>query len=257
MITLTSSDAAVVVDPAAGGRVASIEVYGRELLVGREFSDDPLAWGCYPMVPFAGRIDHGLIEFEGSRFELPTTMGHHAIHGYGFVNEWTPVGTAEIEWLFSDPWPWLGQVTQRFSLGETALVMEMEVIAGERQPVSFGWHPWFSRVTEPDDDVTLEFDAADMYELDDEIPTGRMIDPDPGPWDNCFTGVAAAPILRWPDLELELTASTDHWVVYSQPEHAICVEPQTGPPNDVNFAPLILEAGESKAMTFTLTWRRI
>ena len=52
-----------------------------------------------------------------------------------------------------------------------------------------------------------------------------------------------------------LASSADHWVVYDEPSHALCVEPQTGPPNDVNDDPQVLDEGESRTIDFALTFR--
>jgi aldose 1-epimerase len=41
--------------------------------------------------------------------------------------------------------------------------------------------------------------------------------------------------LTWPGaLAVTLTSTCSHVVLYDQPRHAICVEPQTGPPDALN-----------------------
>ena len=81
----------------------------------------------------------------------------------------------------------------------------------------------------------------------------------PGPWDDCFTGVHGDPRLVWPGrVELVLSSSCDHWVVYDQRDHAVCVEPQTAPPDFVNLpAPHVVEPGEPLMATMTWRWRTI
>ena len=54
-IRLGDDRLAVTVAPGQGARLASLVVAGHERLVTR--GDDPLGWGAYPMVPFAGRLD--------------------------------------------------------------------------------------------------------------------------------------------------------------------------------------------------------
>lgn len=56
--------AALRLDPANGGRIASLEVDGVELLAPRQGSDW-LRWGCYPMVPWAGRSTNRIAEDPG------------------------------------------------------------------------------------------------------------------------------------------------------------------------------------------------
>ena len=250
-LQLQTEDANAVIDPGNGGRLASLTIGGDEILVGMH--DDPLQWGCYPMVPFAGRIRQGILDFDGVRHQLPPNLGHHAIHGYGFVSAWEPVDGDTIEWEFAEPWPFRGRARQRFVLRPGSLRIEMTVDADDRQPITIGWHPWFLRHVGGVDAV-LGFAAAAMYELDDEIPTGRLIEPSPRPWDNCFTGLTAGPRLEWGALAGALRSSAGYWVVYDEPAHALCVEPQSGPPNEVNSGPRVLEAGESTRLEFTIDW---
>ena len=98
-----------------------------------------------------------------------------------------------------------------------------------------------------------------MYERDDRhLPTGRLVPPGPRPWDDCVTGMRADPILRWPEaLELRLTSTCDSWVIYDEPDHAVCVEPQTGPPDEFNRSPVIAAPGRPLRAGFTLAWREL
>lgn len=250
-LELRSATARAVIDTDRGGRLASLEIDGKEILV--SVGDDPLQWGCYPMVPFAGRIRAGEFDFDGVHHRLPPNLGRHAIHGYGFVSPWRKVTSDTIEWEFTDPWPFRGRARQSFALGPSSLRMQMTVDADDRQPITIGWHPWFLRMVGLDE-VELTFGADAMYELVDEIPTGELVPPGPGPWDNCFTRLTQGPRLRWGELAVDLRSSADHWVVYDQPAHALCVEPQSGPPNEVNSGPRVLEAGASARLDFTIDW---
>ena len=54
---LKAGRAHIRLDPAHGGRLASLQIDGREVLVTE--SDDPRGWGAYPMVPWAGRVRSG------------------------------------------------------------------------------------------------------------------------------------------------------------------------------------------------------
>jgi aldose 1-epimerase len=61
----------------------------------------------------------------------------------------------------------------------------------------------------------------------------------------------------WPGLlEVALAASVTHWVYYDQPAHAVCVEPQTAPPDALNLGGAVLEPGGSLGATFNWAWRR-
>jgi galactose mutarotase-like enzyme len=123
-------------------------------------------------------------------------------------------------------------------------------------PASLGWHPWFRRRLSRGAPVEISFAAREMYVRDaDGIPTGERVPPPPGPWDDCFTQVAEPPSLLWPGaLRVTLEASVDHWVVYDEPEHAVCVEPQTGPPDALNLEPRIVAPERPLVATARLAW---
>ena len=175
------------------------------------------------------------------------------------MQQWTQVDENQIAADLGPDWPLGGSVTQTFALADDALDITLSVIAGDHQmPAMVGWHPWFRRrlLQEPSSSAQLSFDAGTMYELDDVmIPTGTKIEPSDGPWDSCFTDVTQPLSVTWPGvLRLDLTSSCDHWVVYDQPEHAVCVEPQSDAPDAFNRSPTTLEPGQSLTETFRLAW---
>ena len=87
-LVLASGPARLSVSPADGGRFSSLVVDGHELLVTEGYG--PIRWGCYPMVPFAGRIREGRFTFRGRAVELPRNLPPHAIHGTVFERPWAP-----------------------------------------------------------------------------------------------------------------------------------------------------------------------
>ena len=96
-----------------------------------------------------------------------------------------------------------------------------------------------------------------MYERDAEgIPSGRLVAPPAPPYDDCFCQVVRGPELLWPGaISLRLESSADHWVVYDEPAHAICVEPQTGPPDALNIAPALVRPDAPLQLTLSMRWR--
>lgn len=262
-VGLRAGPAEVQIDPGRGGRLSALRIDGHPLL----FSARSMAlqWGSYPMVPWAGRVADGRFHFAGQLHELPTNLPPHSAHGVGFTSSWVVVdqsrSTVQLELELAKPWPFGGQVVQRFELGPESLLIELSVNAGEvAMPMMAGWHPWFNRFIGGRDgspvEAELRFGATSMYELDDRaIPTGRLVPPPAGPWDNCFTGVEQDPVLSWPGLvELRLSSSCDHWVVYDQPGHAVCVEPQSDAPDAFNRSPTVLAAGDRLDAWFRLDW---
>jgi aldose 1-epimerase len=245
-IVLTCARATVTIDPDAGGRVASCVLDGRELLV--TGPGEAMAWGSYPMVPYAGRIGHGRFAFNGGDYQLDINLAPHAIHGTGFTSGWEHDADVLVH-RFDERWPFAGTARQRFELDDAGLTCHLEVEADEPQPVTIGWHPWFRRPAE------LTFDATTMYERDgDHLPTGRTHSVTPRPWDDCFTGVRQPVALAWPDgPRIEITSDCDHWVIYD-PDHAICVEPQSGPPDAVNLAPQVVVPGQPLRRWMRWSW---
>ena len=244
--------ARVVIDKAAGGRIASLQIDGVDMLVDRH--DDPVMWGCYPMVPFAGRVRHGEFTFAGTDYALPKNFGDHAMHGFGFTRPWTQIDDDAIGLEFGELWPFAGRVQQHFGLRDTALTLTMTATADQPQPMMLGWHPWFRKSTTAGD-AELSFAPTAMFERgDDGLPTGEIIEPPARPWDDCFVGARQPPSLTWGDLHLELRSDASHWVVFDELDHAICVEPQTGPPNAINANPTVLDAGEQLVLTLSMNW---
>ena len=250
-------DVQLTVDPVHGGRVAGLRIDGRDVLVGPDPSsppgDQPMLWGSFPMAPWAGRVRHGRYTFDGAEHRLDVDLPPHAIHGTTYTREWTVdlVDATDVELSIELAWELGGTAHQRIALAGDGLRCELSVRAGDRaMPAEVGWHPWFAR---PD---SLDVQPTAMYRRDAEgIPDGTLVEPAPPPWDDCFTGIDHA-VLRWggePALALEVTSDCDHWVLYTEPEHAVCVEPQSGPPDAFTIRPRRLEPGE--VLTRTMWWR--
>jgi aldose 1-epimerase len=251
VVELRCERATVTLAPELGGRIASIVVDGRELLVAGDASSHPMMWGCFPMVPFAGRIRRGRFRYEARSIHLPVNFDPHAIHGTGYDAAWSVQGDGTLVHQFPDTWPFGGHAVQRFELDEDGLTCTIEVHA-DRQPMPAmaGWHPWYRRPVE------LTFAAGQMYERDaDHMPSGALVTPTPRPWDDCFTDVDQPVVLAFEDgPTVAITSSCDHWVVYDMPDNAICVEPQTGPPDQFNLAKPVAEPGESLTAWMRLAW---
>ncbi|MEP1125784.1 MAG: aldose epimerase [Ilumatobacter sp.] len=290
-VELSAGDARMVVVPAAGGRIRQISVAGVDLLA--EASDhDPHSthWGSFPMAPWAGRIRNGRFDFLGISHTLdlnhqdgdgtgggtlsppvPATPGtlptqdrdRHAIHGTTFAREWTvasadgnriamscelvdPLGVDSLGWSLA------GRADQVITLAPDHVALWMRVAATDEVfPASIGWHPWFAK---PD---RMDFDPVAMYEQDSAgIPTGRLVTPPAGPWDDCF--VNHHPIVlhyeRATAATVTVSSPVDHWVVYDRPDRATCIEPQTGPPDAPTIRPKVVAPGAPLGITMKIGW---
>lgn len=270
-IALRAENVEAVLDPAAGGRIASIRVDGLELLVTE--GPGPVAWGCYPMVPWAGRVRDGVLRWRGEEHRLPTdVLPPHAIHGTLLETAWQVVDAGpDAATLAADlaaPWPFGGRAIHRVALSPDSLRAELEVQGGDRpMPAIVGWHPWFPRVLRDGtgaavgEPVVVDLDAGAMLHRGaDGIPDGAMVRPiPPGPWDDCFVDLAAAPGVHWPGaLEVRIASDAPWWVVYTENPTGVCVEPQTGPPNGLNTAEhAVVAPGVPLVASMAVRWRRL
>ncbi len=252
---LTADGVSVRIDLEAGGRLASLRVRDHELLV-TDRSAGLYGWGCYPMVPWAGRVRRGRFRFADRDVTLPLGMPPHSIHGIGVELPWTRTSSTTWERTLHDPWPFGGRAVQSADLTDERLVLELSVEAERAMPAMVGWHPWFRRRLDDGVSVALRFAADAMLVRDDDgIPTGATVPPPPGPWDDCFSGVGQPVGLTWGDeLSLELRSTCDHWVAYTEPDHAVCVEPQSGPPDAFNLAPQVVQPGTPLTHRFEIRW---
>jgi len=244
-IELSARDERVVVDEMVGGRLASLVIAGQQRLV--EPVDDPLLWGVYPMIPWAGRVANARIAEPA--VALRPNDGPHAMHGVTYDLPWTvdrSAGNAVelLRELPTDRWPLGGIAAQRITLAQGRLELEIQVqAAGRAMPVAVGWHPWFRRPARGD--MAVHVDSDRVLEVTRElIPTGgvksvgRKIDLRRGPQlgrrrlDHTYIDVRQPVKVCWPDLELTMElphrAST---VVVHTPERGVCVEPQTAWPD--------------------------
>jgi aldose 1-epimerase len=259
LLELDAGVAHLEVLPHAGGRISRLAVAGIELL-----RSDPtpttLLWGCYPMVPWAGRVRHGRFEFDGTEFRLPLDAPPHAIHGTGHLAAWevTDAGRDHCELRCTLDWPLGGTAHQHIVLRPDGVTLLLSVLATERMPAVVGWHPCFH----PPRTADLRFGR--MYRRDDEgIAVAELVDVPDHPWDDCFVEPVAPPSLTFthPDgrpehgLTVTLTSDCDHWVVFDELPVALCVEPQSAPPDACNLGSAhVLGPGDLLQRRFDLHW---
>jgi aldose 1-epimerase len=257
LVRIARGALAVDIAPAAGGRVAQITYDGVPWLVGHDSQNEAMiAWGSYPMLPWAGRIRHGQFHFLGQHHQLPLNLGGHAIHGVGFGLPWQIEEQAAAHVSLSlqlpedERWPFGGTAQQRIDIGENQLRMALMVTAGAQpMPATIGWHPWFRK---PD---RLDFEPSRIYPRDGEGIASLPLAPPPrGPWDDCFLNDKPV-LLHRHGQSVRLTSDCKHWVVYDETAHATCVEPQSGPPDAFNLAPTeYLSPGASISACFLMEW---
>ncbi|NGO81851.1 aldose 1-epimerase [Streptomyces sp. YC504] len=259
-IRLVAGGTELTVQGGNGCRIGSLRIDGTEVLRQGDH------YGSFPMVPWCGRTENGRFLSGGESYQLPITDPPHAIHGTVRDVPWRLARSSANEAAFTydltEPWPWNGRVTQLFELSEDSVTITMGIETyGDSFPAQIGWHPWFKRhLREGGAEARIDFDAAWQEERGENyLPTGKRIDPRPSPWDDCFgmpDGVDVT--VTWAD-ELELRVqSREQWVViFDHQQEAVCVEPQTGPPNGLNTHPRLVTPIDPLEASTTWSWRRL
>lgn len=257
MIELVDGRATARVDETCGARVADLVVAGVGVLVtGDASSDDPLDWGIYPMVPFAGRLRRGELPWRGDVHRLPLRRPPHAIHGTVLDVAWEveqhTASSCSLTTPLVAPWPFAGRVVHDVMLHDGGLDLRLTVHAEVDMPVQIGWHPWFRKPAH------THFPFTTVHPRDESGIADPMARPITGVrWgdvDDCFGDLDGLLTIDVEGLELTLRSSCTHWVVYDRPAHATCVEPQSGPPDILAVDPTVVPAGHSRHETFTVSW---
>jgi aldose 1-epimerase len=282
MIVLDAGDARLTIDEERGARIRSMTIGDRSIILGPpDDSNVGIRWGSYLMTPWAGRIAGGLLDWDGTSYQLPQRDGANAIHGLVYERRWrvetVTAGSIELSTSLAEAgWPFGGEVRQRVVLEANRLVTSAELRMDRPGPVAMGWHPWFLR---GGDDPRVTVNSSETLESVDLIPTGRRLPVDDvtdlraGPHlgerqlDTFYPDASSPATIRWPDLELviEFGSPLRTVVVFSGEPTTFCVEPQSAWPN----APALVAAGvpgtglqtivpgDVFAASVTWRWRRI
>ena len=234
---IDDADFQLTIDLDQGARISSL--LWRDMQITVPFRGSPLNYGWYALAPWAGRIKDGVIkDSSGGVIQLPTNIDPpHAIHGYGFTSSWRDIGPGRA--LLDLPAPYKGAtVEQRIEVLDDAIRWSLEYDEnGVDLPFWLGLHPWFARELPRGGSAELEFNAATMLKRgNDGIPTGERISPTPQPWDDAFTEIRGTPAIVWEDvLRIDIESDAPWWVVYSEDQEGLCIEPHTAPPDAANL----------------------
>jgi len=241
-IVLESKNIRCTIDPTHGGRVSSLIAFGRELLITRNSETNLQKWGSYPMAPYAGRVRNGKFNFESKSYQLEINMAPHAIHGTvldrSFMVTELAATSVTMKIDLGTRFAFSGEVTQIITVENDAVNFELVLsTSDQKMPGQVGWHPWFARP------CRIDVDFEKMYVRDSVgIPTGQTVVPPRPPYDDCFTGSRRPPRIIFDEsITVAIESDCTHWVVYDETPHAICVEPQSGPPDGFNLEQFIVE----------------
>ncbi|MDE2305846.1 MAG: aldose 1-epimerase [Gammaproteobacteria bacterium] len=190
-IALRAGDFRAEIAPQIGGSVLALSLAGRAIL--RPTPEDAVAGGevrrtgCYPLVPYANRIDRGRFVFGGREFRLRRNFpeGDHPLHGLGWQRPWRVVSVAESRCelaLEHRPagddaldWPFAFDVREVIELSADGLSIALEATNREcfAAPLGLGLHPLFPRRP----GQSLEFSAAGYWRNGaDQLPCDAVED---------------------------------------------------------------------------------
>lgn len=249
-ISLSAGPLQLQLDPGFGGSVSSFTwtENGRQAQVmrTRDGSDATiLGTACFPLVPYVNRIRNGRFSFRGKDVRLEANLpgDPSPLHGQGWLAQWSGerLNDREAVLRFDHPageWPWAYASTQRFTLDERGLDMEISCSnrSDDAMPCGLGFHPYFpcGPQTRLDaevenswtiDDKVLPVDkvpAQGRFSLSDRLVCGQELDHGFGGWN----GKARISDPSWP-IAVEMSAPTARYFhLYSPPSGGfIAAEP--------------------------------
>ena len=259
----------LVFDTALAGRAISWKYQGIELLGAS--GADPVEFGFYPMLPWAGRLADNSVSVNPVNGELIKQEINYqgwAIHGLSFDNPLTSwsVQTDEHSTTFLgvqriSGWMVDLEATFTWRIDEHSLETTIEVkpIKDVVSRVVVGWHPWFRKSLGSGFPAVLKIDNAHLLTKVDSLPTGELVvcDDTLGPFDDALIVPSKTAVIEWPKaLQLRITNSHEWFVIYDGNKDLICVEPQTGAPNALNgaFSDSALLCSRSEPARMTTRW---
>lgn len=278
MIRLAAGDWRATLRPELGGAMTILSWRGRDVLrPAPDETDDPLQTACFPLVPYANRIDRGRFVFEGREVRLTPTPGFkpHALHGDGWRRSWR----VEVEdgrsatMVLEHPrgeWPWRWSARQLVHLDDAGLTIRLSVTNTDdaRMPAGLGLHPYV--LTRAGDGVRLDAPSVWIGEslIPDRLAAAREIldwrsgvERVSAPFvDNAYEAWAGLAEVTGGEHTVRLTSDASRLHVYAPVgEDFICLEPMTHRPNAINSpvgdpsSPVVLAPGETLSLSMRLT----
>ncbi|MDH4247455.1 MAG: aldose 1-epimerase [Deltaproteobacteria bacterium] len=285
-LNLSSGDTHLTLRPGYGGRITRL-AFGAWEVLRPVPENESNVWagykgGNFPLLPFSNRIQNATFTFDGRRIPLtPHPSEPNALHGHGCFSAWTvdkhEAAAASLSYTHAAGnmgWPWPYRAEQHFDLAENECRITLKVsnLSGERMPLGFGFHPFFTFEGE----VLLRFSAVKEWGgPSEEFPTERLpvrhdfgaADGNPlwkAPKTICFDGFGGRAEIHWlkSGRRLRLLAGEhlDHFIVHVPVgSQYFCLEPVCHPPDGFNLFSKhvagvnlkILEGGQSVSTTLT------
>lgn len=154
VIRLTAGDWSAEVLPDLGAALGRLDWRGRAILRPTpEGGDTVLQTGCFPLVPYANRIDRGRFPWRGRQIALTPTPGFepHVLHGQGWREGWAVAeqDAGSVRLTLAQPagdWPWAWSAEQVVALDDDGLSVSLSMTNEDasEMPAGIGLHPYFA-----------------------------------------------------------------------------------------------------------------
>lgn len=274
--------------PEIGGAVTRFTANGKDVLrpapKGAFAAHDA---SSFALVPYANRIENGVLHFRGREYRLRRNFGDHphSLHGDGWQSAWRVASLSRDQATLvhdhaADDWPWTYSAEQVIALADGGSNLRLTIRNRDvsAMPTSLGFHPYFPRSAS----TWLTASVAGMWKSDATmIPTehvagsppldlarGALVDRAPFV-DNCFTGWKSPARIDQPDggftISLEASPECGFFHVYIPVGQSyFAAEPVSAMPNSFNrpepatvTGMRTLEPGESLSIAMRLAVRRL
>ena len=213
--------------------------------------------GSFPLAPFSNRIKNAKFRFNGLEYNLNQNAFPHAIHGHGYLSEWSIIEQSNSSVILiyrheADKfgWPWSYEITQSIYLTAFSCKIELKLLNNSKNimPFGFGIHPFFNF----NDEIKLRFNASrEWVGQPEDFPTktkpiennfnfrnGKAL------WNNektvCYENFSGKVQIIWPNKKKKITMKVDkifnHLIVHvPKREEYFCIEPVSHPTDGFNL----------------------
>jgi aldose 1-epimerase len=266
MIHLHSGSLTCAIEPRLGACIAGLWLDGVPVLRAAPAAGIVSARqaACYPLVPFANRLAHARLQWQGTLYPLVRNdpIEAHAINGIGWQRPWDTLDSDERFAMLSfehradaAAWPFAFDCSQTFRLRDRTLELTLSLTnqSHEPAPAGLGWHPVFAKRP----GARLSFAATGRWETaDDPMAPLRVnsegINADCASLqvDHCYDGWDGSAWLRDERLSIQITSNLARLVVFTDPSSdAVVIEPVS----HVNDAIALAAAGVDAAQLGLVT----
>ncbi len=261
-----------------GARIAELIVSNKTIIKELPNFDYKDSYAASLLFPFVSRIENGLYEFEGQKYQLECNQaGINALHGlvynktFEVVHQKVTDSNAAVTLLYTEnntpkgfPFKYELEVTYTFTENNLGIAIKATNLDTTPFPFTLGWHPYF--FTEHLAESVVKFNSHQQVAFDEKLITKELI-----PFikegdfaiknkqlDDCFVMNDAIIEFETNEYQLKITsdAAQNYLQMYTPPHKTlIAIEPMTGISNSFNnkIGLQILEPKKSYTINWNLT----